>query len=290
MTTADDPTTGNTIRLSDGRILGYAEYGLPDGTPVIGFHGMPGSRLMLKVLEPAAISAGARLITPDRPGYGRSQPNPRGTLREYPQDIAELADALRLERFAVVGVSGGGPYALACAHELPERLSLAGLVSGVGPLAIPGGLQGMARMNRIMFTLGRYSPALTGKLLPRLMRSSWASLEEHVRNGTSPTPDISPEQFAVITADQREALRSGGQGIAFDMRALWRGWSFRLEDIRAQVCLWHGEADELGPVRLVRYIAQRVPGCEATYYPGEGHVGPLTLHGEEIMKRIVSAR
>lgn len=107
MTTTAISADSRTVTLRDGRTLSYAEYGILSGTPVIGFHGMPGSRLMMKALEPAVRTAGARLIAPERPGYGLSDPHRRGTLLTYPQDIVELADALGLERFAALGVSGG---------------------------------------------------------------------------------------------------------------------------------------------------------------------------------------
>jgi pimeloyl-ACP methyl ester carboxylesterase len=280
-------TESNTLILSDGRRLSYAEFGDPAGKAVIGFHGMPGSRLMIKAFEPAAIALGARLIAPDRPGYGLSDPHPRGTLLSYPRDVLELANALGLDHFAVAGVSGGGPYALACAHELPGRLTAAGVISGIGPLRLPDSTRGMQRTNRIMFTLGRFSPAFAGFLLSRLIRSSLPTMEKHIQDGTSPTPDLSPEVFAIMAADQREAIRAGGQGLVFDMKMLWRPWGFNPPDIRAGVCLWHGEADTLAPSRLAHYLAQQIPGCQATFYPGEGHTDPLTQHGEEILAKIV---
>lgn len=278
-----------TFTLKDGRTMGYAEYGDPSGTPVIAFHGMPGSRLVMKSVEPAALAAGARIIAPDRPGYGLSQPNKRGTLLSYVEDITELADRLKLDRFAVMGVSGGGPYPLACAYKIPERTSVAALVSGIGPLSVPNSTRDMMRVNKTMFTLGRVSPALTGWLLPRLLRSSLPSMEEHVQKGTSPSTDISPDIFAIMTADQREAIRAGGQGVVFDMKVLWKPWGFRLEDIHTKVYVWHGAADDLAPAMLAHYIADRVPGCQAVFYPNEGHTGPLTKHIHEIMATVAGA-
>lgn len=111
------------MTLKDGRTLGYAEYGESTGTPVIGFHGMPGSRLVMKSVEKAALAARARIIAPDRPGYGLSQPDKHGTLLGYVDDIVELADTLKIDRFAVMGVSGGGPYPLACAYKIPQRVT-----------------------------------------------------------------------------------------------------------------------------------------------------------------------
>lgn len=208
----DDSADTKTVTLKDGRTLACVEYGAATGTPVIGFHGMPGSRLMMKAVEKAAFAAQARIIAPDRPGYGFSQPNKHGTLLGYVDDVLALADALKIDRFAVMGVSGGGPYPSACAYKIPQRVTVAALISGIGPLSLPHGTRDMVRMNKIMFTVGHLSPALSGLLLPRLIKSSLPSMEQHVQNGTSPSPDLSPEAFAIVTADQREAIRPGARG------------------------------------------------------------------------------
>jgi pimeloyl-ACP methyl ester carboxylesterase len=283
---AGDSATSKTLTLKDGRTLGYAEFGDPAGIPIVGFHGMPGSRLVMKAVEKAALVSGARLIAPDRPGYGLSQANAHGALLGYVDDIVELADALQIERCAVLGVSGGGPYPLACAYKIPQRIIVAALISGIGPLRLPHSTRDMVRPNKIMFTVGRWSPRLAGFLLPRLIRSSLPSMEEHVQKGTSPSPDLSPEIFAIMAADQREAIRAGGQGIIFDMKILWQPWGFRFEDVYTKVYLWHGAADNLAPVMLARHVAERLPDCEATFYPDEGHTDPLTRHIDEIMDKV----
>ncbi len=287
---ANDSAISKTLKLKDGRTLGYAEYGDPLESPVIGFHGMPGSRLVMKSVEKAAVATGARIIAPDRPGYGISDANTHGTLLSYVDDIIELADALKIERFAVLGVSGGGPYPLAFAYKIPHRITIAALISGIGPLRLPHSTRDMLRMNKIMFTVGRLSPMLAGLVLPRLIRTSLPSMEQHVQKRTSPSVDLSPEVFAIMAADQREAIRAGGQGIIFDMKMLWRSWGFKLEDICTPVQLWHGEADDLAPARLAHHLADRIPNCQATFYPGEGHTDPLTRHIHDIMTSIARAQ
>jgi pimeloyl-ACP methyl ester carboxylesterase len=282
-----DVATDNTLTLKDGRILGYAEFGDPAGIPIIGFHGMPGSRLMMKTLDKAALINGVRLIAPDRPGYGISQANPHGTLLGYVDDIIELAAALQIDRFGVLGVSGGGPYPPACAYKIPQCITVAALISGIGPLSVRHSTRDMLRPNKIMFTVGRWSPRLAGFLLPRLIRTSLPSMEQHVQKGTSPSADLSPEVFASMAADQREAIRAGGQGITFDMKILWRPWGFQFEDVHTRVYVWHGAADNLAPARLAHHIADRLPDCEAIFYPNEGHTDPLTKHIDEIMAVIV---
>lgn len=284
-----NPSSNKTLTLKDGRTLGYAEYGEPTGMPVIAFHGTPGSRLVAKVMEKAALEVKARIIAPDRPGYGISNPNKKGSLSSHVADIIELADALKMEKFAALGVSGGGPYPLACAHKIPQRISVAAIVSGIGPLGLPNSTSGMVSMNRIMFNLGRFSPALVGFLLPRLLRSSLPSMENHVKQGTSPSVDISPEVFAIVANDQRESIRTGGRGIELDMKILWQPWGFQFGDIQTKTLLWHGEVDNLAPASLAHYLVDHLPNCESTFYSNEGHIDPLTKHMSEIMEKVVKA-
>jgi pimeloyl-ACP methyl ester carboxylesterase len=286
---AGDSATGRTLTLKDGRILGYAEYGGPAGTPVIGFHGTPGSRLVMKSVEKAAVAVGAHIIAPDRPGYGMSLPNPNGTLLGYVGDMIELADALKLDRFAVLGVSGGAPYPLACAYKIPRRITVAALVSGIGPLSLPNSTHDMVSMNRMVFALGRLSPRLTGLALPWIIGASLRSMDKHAQENGSPSADMSSDVYAIVAADQREAIRAGGQSVTLDMKVLWKPWGFQFEDIHTQVYLWHGAADNLAPPALARYMAGRLPTCKATFYPDEDHTGPLTKHIDEIMAMVVRA-
>lgn len=277
-----------TIKLKDGRAVGYIETGDPAGTPLILFHGMPGSRLGARIFDQAACATRVRIIGADRPGYSMSDSLRSGTLLGYVNDVVELADTLSIERFVVMGVSGGRPYALACAYQIPERLTSAALMSTIGPLWLPNSLKDMVTPNRVMFTLGRFAPGLFGAILPRMLKSSLPSLDKHKQAGTSPVSDVSPEVFALLIDDQRESVRTGGKGLVFDMRNYWRAWGFRFEDIKAKVYLWHGEADNLAPVALARYLADHIAGCEAHYIPGAGHTGTFQ-YAEEILKTLVRA-
>ena len=124
--------TDTTIQLHDARTLGYIEYGNPAGKPLFYFHGHPGSRLEAGFLAEQAQKNNIRLIGVDRPGLGRSTYKAGRHFLDWPDDVVELADRLHINRFAVVGFSGGGPYALACAYKISNRLTACGVVSGVG--------------------------------------------------------------------------------------------------------------------------------------------------------------
>ncbi|MDA1004205.1 MAG: alpha/beta hydrolase, partial [Chloroflexi bacterium] len=146
------------ITLADGRRLAYAEYGAPTGVPVFVFPGTPGSHLLSSVAEQPALARGVRIIAPDRPGIGRSDDQPGRRFSDWPADVAQLADALGCERFAVVGISGGGPYALSCASALPARVTIAGIVSSPAPFDVPGMLDGMPPPLRAGWALLRRAP------------------------------------------------------------------------------------------------------------------------------------
>ena len=141
--------------LADGRDLGWLELGDPAGMPVFAFHGTPGSRLQLAIDDAPIRAAGLRLICPDRPGYGLSTFQPGRRLVDWPADVVSLADHLGIERFAVMGISGGGPHSAVCAALLGDRVDSAAIVSGVGPLADPRAIEGMMRANQIFTALAR---------------------------------------------------------------------------------------------------------------------------------------
>src|SRR5215470_16667993 len=236
-----------TLVLQDGRTLGYAEYGEREGTPILLFHGTPGSRLEGRLFERPAQAYHVRIIVADRPGYATSSPMRHGSLLGYVEDVVALVDVLQIDSFAVLGASGGGPFALACASKLPQRVRCCGLMSAIGPLTLPHSMDTMISANRIMFTLARFMPALPGILIPRQFKSSMKSLQKYLDEGTSPLADVPPEVFAQLMADQLEAVRAGGKGITFDFGILTREWGFPLEKIHTRVWMWHGAEDNLAP-------------------------------------------
>jgi pimeloyl-ACP methyl ester carboxylesterase len=156
----DDRPATRFVRLNDGRQLAYTEVGDPDGMPILHQHGMPGSRLEHEAEPGFYRSLGVRVITPDRPGYGLSDFDPRRRLIDWPSDIAELADRLGLSRFGITGLSGGGIYALACAAAIPHRLTEVVVTGCPGPMQRPGALKDMRFMTRAGVLLGSRAPWL----------------------------------------------------------------------------------------------------------------------------------
>jgi pimeloyl-ACP methyl ester carboxylesterase len=276
-TSTSTNTTDKVFRLRDGRALGYTEYGDPGGTPVFFFHGSPGSRLQRHPDASIASELGVRIITIDRPGYGLSDFQPERTLLHWPADVAQLADALHLERFAAIGLSGGGPYLLACAYTMPERLTAAIVVSGMGPLDEADALEGVMPSMRLGLGIVRRAPWLARLALEpaaRILRLNPIAVKK-LLPVSMPKADkeafARPDIQAIDQQDLMEAYRNGGQALHWEVLTLTRPWGFRLEDIHTKIHLWHGEQDTTVPAKLARYVARTLPDCEPRFYPGEGH-------------------
>jgi len=272
--TEQDARRNQTVKLKDGRTLGYAEYGDPSGTPLIFFHGTPGSRLMA-VPEWDDTSLGIRLIAPDRPGIGLSDYNPKRTILNWSDDVRELADELSLDRFVVAGVSGGGPHSLACAYALPDRVLRAGVISGAAPMDAQT-IKQMHTANRITFTLAQRAPFV---LRPLFGLMGWIAKKKPDANfGEKQLPPADREILhdavlkAALLQDAPESYRQGARAIADEAILFANPWGFELEDIRVPVFLWHGGQDLNAPLQMAKDMEHRIPDCTATYFPDEGHL------------------
>lgn len=281
-------STDNQITLRDGRKLGYALYGDPQGKPIFYFHGFPGSRLEAQLAKPYLTQFHAQLIAPDRPGYGLSDFQHHRSLGDWPGDVLQLADALRLDHFAVLGVSGGGPYAAACALKIPERITAVVTVCGMGPVDGPDGLKGMLPFSRAMLFLSRRSPLLARMIYTIIGRGirrnprRWVDRLARIVSDRDKKILARPEIRDVLGESFREAVRSGSRGVAWDVVLYSRCWEFRLEDISKPVYLWHGEGDTIVPVSLGRQAAGKIPHCRASFCPNEGHFSILEFCAEEV--------
>ncbi len=266
-------------RLADGRVLGYAEYGPAAGPSLFLFHGLPGSRLNVPGLWPEDPVA-VRVIAPDRPGAGASAFQPGRRLTDWAGDIRQLADSLGIDRFLVAGFSGGGPYALAVAHGLPDRVIAAASISGAGPIDTPGALAGMNRVNRLIFRLARSAPGALWPLAARHARLTKRDAEkvfdQAARDRNLPAADraamASPRMREFDTMAAPEAFRQGVRGFIHDARLYVQPWGFDPATIKPPVFIWHGDEDANVPVAMARRLAARIPGARLTVYRGEGHL------------------
>ena len=272
--------------LPDGRELAWLELGKARGTPVFVFHGTPGSRLQVTYDEKTFAASGVRCIAPDRPGYGHSSFHRGRTLTDWSTDVAALADHLKIDRFGVIGISGGGPHAAVCAALLGDRVNCAALVSGVGPLGDPELEASMVGMNRGISALAAHAsftliPILQAQVL--FMRHWPERALSAVRRQMS-EPDLAvlerPDVRAVFVEDARRASATTAQAAAQDFTLFVRDWGFRLQDIEVPVHVWHGDADKNVPFGQGEFVAGRIPG--AAFHPclGEGHLLVVDHLGE----------
>ena len=274
------------MQLGDGRELAWLETGRARGTPVLAFHGTPGSRRQVAFDEKTVAAAGVRMIAPDRPGYGHSSYQPGRTLADWASDVAALADHLRVEQFAVMGLSGGGPHAAACARFLPDRVTAAALVSGVGPLAEPGFDSDMEGFNRGLVRLAQVAAPVVVPLfaLQQLAMRRWPERALQAMQKRMAEPDAAllqrPDVRAVFLEDARLSSGSTARAAAQDFELFVRDWGFRLADIAVPVHVWHGDLDKNVPFAQGRSMSERIPGARFHPCPGEGHLLVVDRLGE----------
>ncbi len=285
---AEIPLRDDSISLPDGRRLAYACWGAPEGTPLLWMHGWPGSRLEGQALARDARDTDWQVVVPDRPGIGGSDARPHRTLLDWADDLGRLADALDLPRFALVGYSGGGPFALAAAHRLRDRLltradggpALA-LVSSQVPLADPAARAQMPPQVQAVFALHRHLPLATS-LTVGLMALGIQHLPElftlNVRATLPPPDQRALDQGGLkqaLQAEYQEAFRLGVSGVVHEVSLYAKHWGFALSDLPPGLCLWHGLQDRNVPVGLARALAEDLPDVRATYLPDAGHLWVL---------------
>jgi pimeloyl-ACP methyl ester carboxylesterase len=210
-------------------------------------------------------------------------------MLDWPRDVEQLANHLGIDRFAVMGHSGGGPYALACAHALPERVRMAVVLSGAGPSEAPNATEGMILLHMLAFRTGRYLPWWLLRIAAwRVYSVHLAALRAGIdREAGKRVPadqalyDV-PEIRRVCDESEIEGLRPGLKGVAWDVRVLTRAWGFSLCDIGVPVQVWHGTSDDQTSVAMARHMAAEIPSATCRICDGEAHL-LLFPHWEEIL-------
>lgn len=291
------PRAAGASPVGGGRRLGWAEFGHPDGDAVLWFHGTPGACLQVPPsIDKVSLEHGFRVLAVERPGSGRSDDHRYGRVAEFGPDIEALADDLGLERFGVVGLSGGGPYSLAVAHHLPERVVVATLLGGLGPVRGPDAVLSYTRLMRF------WAPPLEA------LRGPLGALLGPAVAAAAPLADPIFDLYARVVgfADREvlahpefkamflhDLLTAGDlRSVTHDLALFARHWGFHLDDVAVPVVVYQGLADLIVPPSHGHHLASRLPDGELRTRPGEGHFAGFSAVGDvlERMREIWADR
>ena len=285
-----------TIRVRQGRQLGVAEFGPPDGRAVVWFHGTPGARRQIP--EEARLIAGAegiRIIGIDRPGVGLSTPHLYDAVVDFAADVEIVVDRLGIDRFSVIGLSGGGPYALASAWAAPDRIPSVGILGGVaptqGPDAMQGGLVSVATRFAKVLPLVREPLGLLLTTFIRLTKPLGKPML-YAYAATSPAGDravLERPEFQTMFLD--DLSTNGGRSMRaplYDAILFTREWGFSPRDVQQPVWWWHGDADHIIPFAHGRHMVELIPGAQLRVRHGESHLGGLGA-AHEVLQTVLSA-
>lgn len=288
------PKLEGNIAVGEDRRIGFAEFGAPQGRAVFWLHGTPGARRQIPTeARVYAEHHNIRLIGVDRPGIGASTPHQYETILAFADDLRTIADTLGIDKMAVVGLSGGGPYTLACAAGLPDRVVAAGVLSGVaptrGPDAISGGLMRLGSAVAPLLQVGGTPLRLGASLLIRAARPV-ASPALDLYGLLSPRADrhllARPEFKAMFLDDLLNGSRKQLAAPFADVIAFARDWGFRLDEVKVPVRWWHGDHDHIVPFSHGEHVVSRLPDAKLLHLPGESHLAGLG-RGEEILSTLM---
>ncbi|CDO90074.1 alpha/beta hydrolase [Mycobacterium triplex] len=288
------PKLEGNVAVGEDRQIGFAEFGDPQGRAVFWLHGTPGARRQIPTeARVYAEEHGIRLIGLDRPGIGSSTPHRYGNIRAFADDLRTIADTLGIDRMAVIGLSGGGPYALASAAVLSDRVVATGVLGGVAPFVgdegISSGLMNLGKRVAPLLQLGGDPLRIGASLLVRAIRPV-ANSALFLYAAISPEADrrllTRPEFGAMFLDDLLNGSRKQLAAPFNDVILFVRDWGFRLDEVRVPVRWWHGDSDHIVPFAHGQHVAALLPDCELVVLPGESHLAGLG-RGEEILSTLM---
>ena len=290
MTQLQRPALEGTVAVRDGRRLSFAEYGSTRGPAILWMHGTPGARRQIPLeARSYAVRHGLRLIGIDRPGIGSSTPHLYDDLRDWTSDLQVFADTLGLDTFRLIGLSGGGPYALAAGYALSDRVHgvavLGGVVPTVGPDAAEGGLIQLAVRCAPLIEATRVPLGFGLTRAIRLVRPL-AGTGLDLYAAFQPAGDRNllsrPEFKAMFLDDLLNGARFQTSAPLADLVLFTRDWGFRLDEVRVPVRWWHGDDDHIVPFAHGQHAVDRLPDATLSVIDGESHLGGLGI-AEEVL-------
>jgi pimeloyl-ACP methyl ester carboxylesterase len=283
------------FRLDSGGAIALTEYGDPRGLPVFFCHGWPSSRTMAELAHDAARDLGLRIISPDRPGIRDSQFHPNRRLLDWPPLLNAIANRLGMERFRILAISGGAPYAYASAWMTPERVEKIAVVSGAPPLDELEDLDGLLPIHRRMLLLRSSHPRLLKALF--YLARPFVAMRMPLRLRPLLLKFLQPcdanvlresRQFDICFDSARHAWRSSVLGVMTDAEIYATSWGFPLEEVAVPVALWHGTKDRTFAPRLAENVATRLPNCEFHLIGDAGHYSLPIRHMRGILESLLS--
>jgi pimeloyl-ACP methyl ester carboxylesterase len=294
---SEDMSRENLIKLENGAVIAFEEYGNANGEPVIFCHGWPSSRIMARLTDEPARDLGIRIISPDRPGISGSSLQPDRKLTDWPALVGRIVDHLAIRDFRMLAISGGAPYAYATAAAMPDQLRAIAIVAGAPPIAEVSDTNALLPLYRWMLALYRTRPQLLRRLFylarpvlslrpPVRLRPLLLKMlllrpcdAESLRDAAA---------FEAIFESQRRAWRASAKGVMADAQIYAEPWGFALEDVHVPVRLWHGKQDRAFSIHLAEEVAKRLPNCKARFVDGAGHYSLPIRHMREILEDLIS--
>lgn len=281
------PLPRGRVELPGGRTLGYGSFGDPEGAALLLLDG-PGSRIVANFADEPGIAAGVHVVAPDRPGMGDSDPKPGRTIPDWVDDARALADHLEWEQFAVLGVSGGSPYACVTSWGMPERVTRLGIVAGMAPMDLPDVRSGMSSTTKKGFFFARRAPWI----LRAAFRRMGARAQRHPEEVAEKLMAARPEDEFVMHTPRRELVIDGmpvmwrsPDANTHEFALMTRPWGFDLAEISVPTLLWYGGVDTVHPQAMGRALEDRIPDAQGTYVPDVGSFAFIT-HLEPILRAL----
>lgn len=268
------PCYHQQITLRDGRLLGYADTGPRSGTAVFVMHPSTGSRLHHHPDKTIIYENKLRLITPDRPGFGLSDPNPAASIRDFADDLCELADNLGLDKFVLLSYGGGAPYALACSVKLSHRVLQTILISPVSPF----GDKSLFSTNKLLAKLAQHFPRAAHPVLKFMTRSLLIDPARYYKQvyGHACESDVAgfsqPEVTDGILLAMREGMRQGSTALSNELHLISRDWGIDFSRVTQPISIWHGTLDQHVPIDLVRQLHNTLGNTTLTEIKEHGHL------------------
>ena len=282
--------------LPDGRKLSFVEFGKKDGSPVLYFHGTPSSCLEPSMIgDEVFIKHNLRIISPSRPGMGQSDEHKNRTFIDWTNDTVALADHLGIEKFAILGYSGGAPYTLACALKIPARLTSAVIVSGAGQMNQAEVKNNLDLKHRIFWKVADKFPFLLPIILNKMKQYREMPDEDILVRAERNMPKADFEAFKQngrLTLSKKgvdETFRDM-KGVAMDVRLPIRPLGFNLDDINFPITFFHGKEDNTVPIEVVEWMVPRIPNARLVTYPNDGHMSAIIGHFDEIAAALLDKK